>query len=412
MTTRRMVLAAGAGVLAAPAVRAQGGAPIRLGLLTVKSGPLASGGVQMENGLVLFLKERGNALLGRPVELTIADTGGAPAQARTKTQELVERNRVHAIIGPLAAFEALAIDDYIRQTQTPIIACSAAAEDLTQRSPNPWFVRPVGTSAQCTQPLADYAAKELKYKRIAMVADDFAYGHEQTAGFQRVFEDAGGRVVQKLWPPLSVPDYGTYISQIKTNTDAVFAGFAGSNGFRFIRQFNEYGLAGRLPLLGGMTTTDESILQNMGNEAVGAVTANWYSAEIDTPLNRRFVEQIRRDHKQDPGYYSAGTHVSATLLEHALRAVDGRIEDKPAFMAALRGAKVEDTVRGPIRFDEYGQSVGTVYVRRVERKGGRLVNAVVKTYPDVSQFWTYDPAEFLRQPVYGRNAPPARFLEN
>src|SRR5690349_22072745 len=107
--------------------------PLRIGFLSVRTGALAAGGKQMEQGIQLFLKERNNVIAGRKVELTIADTGGNPAGAKNKTQELVERNKVHVIIGPLAAFEAIAIDDYIRQTKTPTVADSAAAEDLTQR---------------------------------------------------------------------------------------------------------------------------------------------------------------------------------------------------------------------------------------------------------------------------------------
>ena len=125
--------------LKVPAAVAQAG-PIKVGFLTIKTGPLASGGLQMEQGLVIFFKERNNMLAGRPVELQTADTGGNPAQARTKTQELVERFNVHCLIGPLAAFEALAIDDYIRSSKTPILTV-AGAEDMTQRKPNPWLVR-------------------------------------------------------------------------------------------------------------------------------------------------------------------------------------------------------------------------------------------------------------------------------
>src|SRR5256885_17124028 len=107
---------------------------------------LAAGGAQMEQGIQLFLKERNNTIAGRKVELIIADTGGNPAGAKTKTQELVEREKVHVIIGPLAAFEALAIHDYIRETRTPTVSCSAAAEDLTQRKPNPYSVRSAASS--------------------------------------------------------------------------------------------------------------------------------------------------------------------------------------------------------------------------------------------------------------------------
>ena len=177
-TVIKGALAAGVAtqVLKVPAAPAQA-APIRVGFLTVKTGPLASGGLQMEQGLTVFFKERNNMLAGRPVELHTADTAGNPAQARTKTQELVERLNVAVLIGPLAAFEALAIDDYVRSSRTPILSV-AGAEDMTQRKPNPWFVRASCTSAQPSHPLGEYAAKDLGYKRAAVIADDFAFGHE------------------------------------------------------------------------------------------------------------------------------------------------------------------------------------------------------------------------------------------
>ena len=155
----------------------------------------------------------------------MGDTGGNPAGTKTKTQELVERDNVDMIFGPLAAFELLAITDYAAQAKMPILSL-AAAEDMTQRRPNPYFVRASATSAQNMHPLADYAAKELKFKRVITIADDFAFGHEQMGGFQRVFEDAGGRVVKKLWPPLVTPDYTPYLAQI-SGVDAVVQGFAG-----------------------------------------------------------------------------------------------------------------------------------------------------------------------------------------
>jgi branched-chain amino acid transport system substrate-binding protein len=385
--------------------------PIRVGFLTVRSGALAAGGRQLEEGFQLFLKERNGMLGGRKVEVVWADTGGQPALAKTKTQELVERNRVHVIIGPLAAFEALAINDYIKQVEVPIISSSAAAEDLTQRKPNPWFVRAVVTSAQITHPLGEYAARVLGYKRVATIADDFAYGHEGTSGFQRVFEDAGGHVVQKLWPPLNVADYGSYIAQIKPNVDAVYAGFAGANGLRFLKQYAEYGLKAKIPVVGNMTLTDEGILKSMGDEALGVVTGGWYAAGLDTPANRKFVQAVRAEYKADPGYYTAGAYLAGMFVEAALRAVNGKIEDKQAFVKALRGLRLAETPIGPMRLDEHGNPVLNTYIRKVERKEGRLVNAVVHTYPDTSQFWKYEPKAFLANPVYSRDYPPAKHLE-
>lgn len=405
---RRFVQATGAAAAAAALPAFSQSGPIRLGLMTVKTGPLASGGIDMERALEQYLKERNHTLAGRKVDLFVADGGGVPAQTRTKIQELVERDRIHVMIGPLDTASALAADDYIRQAQLLTLSV-AAAEDMTQRKPNPWFTRGTSTSSQSAMPLADYAYKQLGYRRMAVIADDIAYGHEMCAGFMRVFEEAGGKVVQRMFPPLTVPDYGTYLAQLKTNIDAIFLGFAGSNGFRYLRQFNEYGL--KVKPIGGMTALDEAVLRNMGNEALGVVTACWYSAEIDNPVNRKFAAAFRSQWKYDPGFYAAATYTEAAVLEATLNAIKGNVEDKQAFMKAVRGIKV-DTCRGPVSFDQYGNVVGNVYIRRVARKEGRLVNSVIHTYPNVSQFWTYKPEEFLKNPVYSRDWPPAKNLES
>jgi branched-chain amino acid transport system substrate-binding protein len=409
--SRRMLLASlvlGA-VLPLDAARAQG-TPIRLGFLTVKSGPLAAGGRQMEEGIQLFLKERNFTLAGRKVELVIADTAGQPAQAKTKVQDLVEREKVNVIIGPLATFEALAIDDYILQSRVPLITpTSAAQNDLAQQKKNDYVIHAVGTAAQPTHVLGQYAAKKLGMKRVAMIADDFTYGHEGAAGFMRVFEDNGGKVVQKLWPPLNVADYGSYVGQIKANVDGVYAGFAGTNGLRFLKQYKEYQM--KLPVLGNPTCVDEGVLKNMGDEALGVWSASWYSAGIDTPDNRRFVQAIQAEYKVTPGFYTAGTYTAGLFLEEALNAVAGKVEDKAAFARALRSVRLAKGPMGPIRLDEYGKPVMNMYVRKVERSNGQLVNAIVETFTDVSQFWNYDPRAFLAAPGYSRDVPPARYLE-
>src|SRR5437016_12243887 len=244
--------------------------PVRIGLLTVKTGPLAAGGIQMEQGTIRFFKDRNYTMAGRKVELVVADTGGNPAGTKTKTQELVERENVDMIFGPLAAFELLAITDYAAQAKMPILSL-AAAEAMTQRRPNPYFVRASATSAQTMQPLADYAAKELKLKRVITLADDFAFGHEQMGGFGRVFEDAGGRVAKKLWPPLTTPDYTPYIAQI-SGVDAVVQGFAGSNPLKFMKQYKDQGL--KFPVIAGAPAGDDALLKSFGDEAIGMISVN------------------------------------------------------------------------------------------------------------------------------------------
>src|ERR1700746_4076407 len=208
LNRRKFLAGTAAGTAAAaigmPAI-AQG-APFKIGLLTVKTGPLAQGGIQMEQGISILLKQKNSTLAGRKIDFISADTGGNPAGAKTKAQELIERDQVNVIFGPLAAFELLAITDFVRDNKTPLISL-AAAEDVTQRKANPFVIRPSATSAQCCHVLGDYAAKELKYTRAATISEDFAFGYEQMSGFQRVFEDGGGKVVKKLWPPLAPPDY-------------------------------------------------------------------------------------------------------------------------------------------------------------------------------------------------------------
>ena len=402
--TRRTFLtsAAAAMVMPAPAFAQQ--KPVKIGLLTVKTGPLAAGGIQMEQGLVCFLKDRNYTLAGRKVELVVADTGGNPAGTKTKTQELTERDTVDMILGPLAAFELLAISDYTTQAKMPILSL-AAAEDMTQRRPNPYFVRASATSSQNMHPLADYAAKELKFKRVITIADDFAFGHEQMGGFGRVFEDAGGRLVKKLWPPLVTPDYAPYLAQI-SGVDAVVQGFAGSNPLKFMKQYRDQGL--KFPILAGSPAGDDALLKSFGDEAIGMVSTNFYSNDVDTPSNKKLIDRMVREYSNIPGTYSAGLYINGQVAEAALEKTGGKTDDRDAFIRALRGVSLTDTPRGPLSFDHLGNVVGNFYVRRCEKKGDKLVNTTIKTYPKVSQFWTYDEKWFLSQPVYSRDYPPVK----
>jgi branched-chain amino acid transport system substrate-binding protein len=388
----------------APALAQDAG--VRIGLLTVKTGPLAQGGIQMEQGMTVFLKQRNATLAGRKVELIVADTGGNPAGARTKAQELVERDRVDFIVGPLAAFELLAITAYVEQAKVPMLSL-AAADDMTQRKPNAFFVRASSTSSQCNHPLADYAAKEMKLKRMTTISEDFAYGYEQAGGFQRVFEDNGGTIVKKLWPPLNTADFTPFLAQI-ADVGGVWNGFAGSNPIKFNQQYAELGLKAKFPILGGWTAYDDALLKSFGDEAVGAVSAAWYSSNADTPSNKQFVADMVKDYANNPGGYAAGIYIAGMCIEAALKKTGGKTDDKDALIAALRAVALTDTPRGAFHFDHLGNVIGNVFIRRLERKDGKLVNTIVKTYADVSQFWTYDEKQYLTQPVYSRDYPPLK----
>ena len=337
--SRRTLLIGGVALGVLPSRRAfsQPSEPLKVGFLTVNTGPLAAGGKQQMEGAAFYLKERGGMIAGRKVELITEDTAGNPALARTKTQELVERYRVPVMIGPLATNEALAIDSYIRDAKVPLITTtSAATVDLKSHAVNPWVLHAFGTAPQVTYPLGDYAAKTLGYKRMAIVAEDFTYGHEGAGGFHLAFEAAGGKIVQKLWPPLNTPDYAPYLAQIRPDLDGIYMGFAGSNPLRFLKQIDDYGLKGKIAVLGNTTSTDEGILKLMGEEAVDTFTAGWYAAGLDTADNKKFVAGINADYQHDPGFYTAGPYTALLIIEEALKAIGGKTDDAAAFLSNAR----------------------------------------------------------------------------
>src|SRR5262249_38691770 len=224
-------------------------------------------------------------------------------------------------------------------------------------------------------------------------------------------EDNGGKVVKKLWPPLVTPDYTPFIAQIK-DVDCVFNGFAGSNPVKFMRAYSDLGLKARIPLLAGWTAMDDALLRSLGGEAVGVLSAAYYSALFDSESNKRFVAAMAKEHNVLPGGYSAGMYVAGQCVEAAIAARGGKVDDRKQFAEALHSVSLADTPRGAIKFDHVGNVIGDVFIRRCERKDGQLVNTLVKTYSAVAQFWTYDEKSFLADPVYTRDYPPAKYLEN
>jgi branched-chain amino acid transport system substrate-binding protein len=409
--TRRQVMA-GAGAAAAalrfPAPAIAQSQPFKLGLLTVKTGPLAQGGIQMEQGVVTFLKEKNYTMAGRKVDFISADTGGNPAGTKTKAQELVERDKVDVILGPLAAFELYAISDYIKQQKMPTLSL-AAADDLTQRHANPFLLRASATSSQAMHPMGHYAATEMKLKRVVTVVEDFAFGYEQMGGFQAAFEKDGGCVVNKLWPPIVTPDYTPYLAQI-SGCDGVCQGFAGSNPLRFMKQYAAAGL--KYPVVTGETGGDDALLKSFGEEAVGLVSCCPYTLDLESDGNQRFVNGMLKNFDTVPGFYAAGLYVNCQVVEAGLKALNGDASDKEKFMAALKAVSLTDTPRGPIKFDHLNNVVGTFYIRRLQKEGAKyglkLWNKTIKTYENVSQFWTWPEKEFLAHPVYSRNYPPLK----
>jgi branched-chain amino acid transport system substrate-binding protein len=400
------VLAA-AGLLAAQTLSQSPAArPIRVGYVGPLSGAYAQNGRDILNGLRLYLEQIGSQAAGRKIELIVEDDEALPANSLTKARKLVERDGVDVMAGGLLSSTGYALAPYIESQQIPMIYPVISADDITQRLRGKWIIRTGYTGSQPNHAFGEYAYNTLKLRKVATIALDYAFGWESVGGFQRTFEASGGKVTQKIWTPVSVHDFAPYLAQVSRDVDAVYALFLGRSALQFMRQYEEFGLRKRILLIGMGTTTDEHVLPAMGDEALGTITVLHYSAALDTPANRAFVAAYRQKYNKLPSYYAESMYTGAHWLVAAIEAVHGNVEDREAFLQALKTVKPTDLPRGPVELDEYGNPIENVYVRKVERVNGALQNTVIATFPRVSQFWKYDPAAYLRLPLYTRQTVP------
>jgi len=396
--------------LTAPA----GAQELRIGFLAPMTGGGAQVGKDLVDGFQLYLDQHGNKLGGADVKLIVEDEQGNPGMAVTKAKKLILNDKVNMLMGGWLASTAYALAPVSSDQKTLYIA-SPAADDLTQRliGEYPYFIRTTWTSSQPTHPLAQWACDQ-GYKKVVTVAADYAFGYESVGGFQKVFEDCGGQIIQKVWPPLGTKDFGPYISTIKSSADAIFTLMVGPMALQFPKQLRSSGI--KKPILGGTTSYDEFALPFMGDEVIGDVSALHYSAAIETPKNEAFVKAYRAKYAKVPSYYSENSYTSGQWIDEATKQAGGKWPGPEQFIKIMQGIKL-DAVRGPVAMDEMRNPIQNIYIKKVEKKKmfgydkDELWNTVIKTYPNVSQFWTYGKEESLAHPVYSNNFPPCKFCE-
>ena len=381
---------------------------IRIGYLGPLTGIFAQAGKDMQDGLKLALEQVNYQAGGRKIELFEEDTEGNSATAIAKYRKLVDHDKIHVLTGILLVNVGNSLVPLIERDQMPTLFLTTP-DDLTKRKIAKWILRSNFSASQIMHPLGDYAAKTLKHRRVAAIAMDNGFGHEEMGGFQRVFEDNGGKVVQKLWVPLNALDFAPYLSQIQPGVDAICAVFVAGQAVRFVKQYGDAGLHGKVPLIGTGVMTDESALRSMGDEATGIVGSLLWSPTLQNPANQVFMKLAVAKLGRTPAYFTAIMYSSGRWITDAAQSLNGQVEDREKLVAAIRRAiETVPDPRGPIKLDEYGNPTENVYIVRVEKSGGKLVNAVIHTYPQVSQFWTYKPEEFLKSPGYTRDYPPVK----
>ena len=381
---------------------------IRVGYLGPQTGIFAQAGKDMLDGFKWAFEQAGYQAGGRKIELIEEDDEGNPATAQAKYRKLVTQDRVHVLAGILLSNIGYGLVPPIERDKVPSLFLTTP-DDLTKRRPAKYILRTNFSASQPMHALGDYAAKTLRYKRVAAIAMDNNFGYEGIGGFQRVFEDAGGRVVQKVWVPLNAMDFAPYLTQVPGDVDAVVQVFVAGQAVRFAKQYGESALRGKVPLIGTGVFSDQSSLQGMGDEAIGHVGALIWTPTLSNGANRAFMQLAEPKLRRIPSYFHAVMYSAGRWIIEAAKSLDGNVEDRDRLLAALRKAsETTEDPRGPIKLDEYGNPTENVYIVKVEKVGGRLQNSLIHTYPMVSQFWTYKPEEFLKTPAYDRGYPPVK----
>lgn len=381
------------------------GEPIRIGLMAPLTGVIAAGGREMVEGTQFWFEKINYQIAGRKVELIIEDDASNPDTALQKARRLTEQNNVHFLAGNLLANTGLAVANYVKSNGMPYFIPIIAADELTQRSRIPNVVRTAGYSGSAfPRPLADWALKQ-GYKRIATVSQDYTFGHEQCGGFSQVFTEGGGTIVQQFWHPLNTADYSPYLGQIADlKIDAVFAMETGADAVRFTQQFASFGLKGKIPLLGAMNMTDQSVIRTMGPEVEGIVSAAHFAEGADNSITQSFVDAYTKKYEKIPSLYGFSMYSGMMWVTRAIEKLNGKVEDKASLIDTVLKTELTDSPLGkPVKLDSYGNPVYDVMIRKVvKRSDGKFWNVPIETYPSVSQFWKYDPETLLKEPPFSR----------
>jgi len=368
------VAAAGAGL--AFGLPAQAADPLKIGLIATFSGPYADYGRQFESGMQLYLKQHDGKIAGRTVEIIKKDTGGAaPDVAKRVATELIVRDKVQFLTGLDFSPNAFSVGTVATQAKIPTIVTNASASAITTNSP--YVARVSFTVQQVSAPMATYALKQ-GIKEVYTVVADYGPGKDAETGFKKAFTDGGGKIVGELRTPMSNPDFSAYVQRIKdAKPQAVFFFFpSGVMPPAFLKVWKERGMeeAG-IKLLATGEATDDSYLQATGDIALGLVTSHHYSYAHKSAMNEKFVKDFAADFGTDlrPSYFAVAAYDGLQAIAAALAKTGGDTGGEKV-MDALKGLKFESP-RGPIEIDAATRDiVQTVYIRKVEKVNGQLVN--------------------------------------
>ena len=356
---------------------------VKIGLILPYSGQFADTATQMDNAIKLYVKQHGESAGGRKIEIIRKDSGGiAPDVAKRLAQELVVRDRVDVLTGLILTPNALAVGDVSAEAKKFTVIMNAATSIITTKSP--YMARVSVTTPMLNESMGLWAAKNGVRRAFTMVSD-FGPAHDAEEGFIRAFKEAGGQVVGSVRFPVANPDFAAFVQRAKdSNPDGIYAWVPGGVQPAAIgKALSERGIdTKKFRVMGQGELTSDEALQSLGDNALGIITVFHYDHNLGNKLNRAFVQAYNADYKRNPDLFSIGGWDGMHLIYEALKKTGGKT-DGEAMIGAAKGMKWESP-RGPMMIDpETRDVVQDVYIRRVERVAGRLVNVDFDKVRDV-----------------------------
>lgn len=404
-TSKRFVLSSLA-VAAVAATMASGawaqGAPVKIGLLATLEGPFAAGGADGMRGAELAIKERGGVVAGRKIELLKASSDAKPDVAVNATRKLVEQDKVDIMVGPLSGGEGIAVKDYSKsQPQVTFINGGSGAQSTTLENPSPNFYRFNTEGAQWMVGLGK-AAMAKGYKRVMVIAEDYAFPYSQVQGFMTEFCKAGGKVPVKAWVPLGGKDYSSVIARIPKDVDALLVVLGGADAVNFLTQYEAAG--GDKPMLGGSITVSQDVLNYRGkrrDSLVGTLSAGPLADAYDGAAWKAFVADYQKNYPVSAGGFPSPSlfayvyYVNMKAALEGLAAVNGDLSNNQAKYREALNKLVLKTPNGDVRVDANRQAIGTTFVTEVVKDAqGNLFNKVHSKVDNVDQMLGMSKAEF------------------
>jgi branched-chain amino acid transport system substrate-binding protein len=382
------VSAAAAGVAVGPWVPkslAQGG-PLKIGLVLPYSGVYQVLGESITQGMELVFAREGNKVAGRDVVMIKEDDEMQPPVGIRKTEKLIESDKVDILTGPVHSGILMGMRDKVHNSKTILIVSNAGADAISRERCSKWIFRTSFSNWQPNQPMGGWVAKNVG-KEVFITAPNYQAGKDQLNAFKETFIAGGGKLIGEEYPKLGETDYAPLLTKIRqSGAKAVYAFFSGTDAVNFVKQYDQFGLKGQVKLTGAGFLTEPDVLPAQGKAALGIITGHFYTPQLDSPVNKKFVSDFKAKFGgKTPDGFACQGHDTAEVIVRALKTVNGNTQDKDKLVAALEKVQFESP-RGWFSFDPKTHNViqPYIYVREVKEVAGGLDNVPIDRVANVA----------------------------